>query len=189
MVINEQRRHLEHNAEPLRRTKWTQDCIDLTVTTQHTGKVADSPDTTVSNIVIIGEIADFLLTHQTMCQTRRNRSLNNYVTREVIISDALQVTNLSSIVISMSQTVRVEDLRQHAISAAWDEPLPQESGSVVSSADSLFAGPVHEKGFLEIFNEGEDKDASASTPALLLVFKTPFQAGDRPGMAAATERQ
>ena len=58
VVILEQRRHLEHNAEPLIQTEQTRGSIDLTVMTQHTGQVADSPDTTVNDIVFIGEIAD-----------------------------------------------------------------------------------------------------------------------------------
>ena len=54
---------------------------------------------------------------------------------------------------------------------------------MVSSADSLFTGPVNERGFLEIWNEDvvevevedEDEDEdSALSPARQLVSKTRF---------------
>lgn len=55
----------------------------------------------------------------------------------MIGSSALQLVDRTDLVESMSLTVGVEDLSQRPLSAAWEEILSHESGSVPSSKDQL----------------------------------------------------
>ncbi len=93
---------------------------------------------------------------------------------------------------SAGYSIRAEDLLQGTTRGDDEAYVYSDSGNIVTSEYVALGKPITAPSIFDlVHNSGSDDDhtqESTLIPCSSLITKIPFRAGDRPGMAAATER-
>ena len=153
------------------------------------GHQAEAPE---KSLIVIDVNSDSCHSINSVSKKRRYRRRHQQESSESAGSPGPQPTDQRDIAGCHSLTIRAEDLLQGTTRGDGEDYVYSESGSVVLSEDVALEEPITAPSIFELLhNSGGDDDHaedSALTPCSSLIIKTFFRAGDRPGMAAATER-